>query len=55
MSRKNRDAGMSQSEVAKRLGISVRRVQQIEARALRKLRDSARVSAAIRELLCLAS
>jgi hypothetical protein len=47
--------GLSQFEIAQRLGISVRRVQQIEARAKRKIRHGAITNSAIRELMCLAT
>ncbi len=42
---------VTQAEVAKRLGISRRQVQRIEARALRKIADAAKRSPVIREML----
>lgn len=43
--------GMSREEVAAALGVTTRRVTQIELGALRKLQKSARAMAIVRQLL----
>lgn len=45
--------GMTQDEVAKRLGMSRRQVQRIESRALRKLVKAAKMSKVIQEMISL--